>query len=198
MAGINNNVPFGNGYRLEPSGAREFQLMQQASTNVGTYNVTGSPEGVVPANPSSLCHDPVSGILYRKNSGTGNTGWVVVGSGSGGIVSWVDVTSGASPVALVPSTGYVSHDPASNVTFTLPTTSAFGLVIRVVNAEASFNWTITQAAGQSIQYGIKSTTVGTGGSLTSTSIGDAVELLCIVANTTWIVLSSNGGNITYV
>lgn len=37
----------------------------------------GSPEGVVPANPGSIyCSD--NGNVYRKGSGTGNTGWVAM------------------------------------------------------------------------------------------------------------------------
>lgn len=52
-----------------------------------TYG-TGSPEGVVTGNVGDIFHrtDGGSGtVLYVKESGTGNTGWVAVATGSGGI-----------------------------------------------------------------------------------------------------------------
>lgn len=75
MAGFDNEVLYVNGERLEPSQALSIILMQQAATDVARINYTGDPEGNVAANPSSLCHDPSSGLIYRKVSGTGNTGW---------------------------------------------------------------------------------------------------------------------------
>lgn len=51
---------------------------------------------------------------------------------------------------------------------------------------------ITQKAGQQILFNTSATTVGTGGSLASTANYCAIELLCIEANTKWVVLSSVG------
>ena len=42
------------------------------------YSVTGSPEGVLAAGPGSLAHRVDIGRLYVKESGTGNTGWLLV------------------------------------------------------------------------------------------------------------------------
>lgn len=75
MAGFDNEVVYMSGERLEPSQALSITLMQQTATDVARINYTGDPEGNVAANPSSLCHDPSSGLIYRKVSGTGNTGW---------------------------------------------------------------------------------------------------------------------------
>jgi hypothetical protein len=44
---------------------------------------------------------------------------------------------------------------------------------------------ITQGAGQQILAGSASTTVGAGGSLTSTNFGDVVVLRCVQPNLTW-------------
>lgn len=41
---------------------------------------TGTPEAVVTASVGSLCVDTTNGKLYIKATGTGNTGWVVVGT----------------------------------------------------------------------------------------------------------------------
>jgi hypothetical protein len=81
MAGIDNDVNFGQGYRLEDTPSSKYPLMQQDATDVGQYNNAGSPEGVVSANPGSLCHDRTNGVIYYKNTGTGNTGWVLIPSG---------------------------------------------------------------------------------------------------------------------
>jgi hypothetical protein len=39
---------------------------------------------------------------------------------------------------------------------------------------------------QYIQLGNRTTTVGTGGSLTSQNVGDSLKLVCMSANTKWI------------
>lgn len=80
MAGFDNTVVFSAGERLSPSSAQDIIRMQESATSVARVNYTGNPEGNVSANPSSLCHDPVSGNIYFKQSGTGNTGWVLITS----------------------------------------------------------------------------------------------------------------------
>lgn len=87
MPGSNNKVHFSNGYRLEPSAAEEWQLMQDApnTDDVSCINNSGSPEGIVPANPGSICHDRTNGNIYVKRTGTGVTGWALLNTGSSGI-----------------------------------------------------------------------------------------------------------------
>jgi len=76
MAGFDNEVMFAPGERLETSNAQSIQLMQDGiASNVSRINFVGDPNGLVAANPSSICHDPVSGFFYLKVSGTGNTVW---------------------------------------------------------------------------------------------------------------------------
>lgn len=77
MAGFDNEVMFSLGERLLPSTSQAISLMQQTATDVATINYTGDPNGNVAANPSSVCHDPVSGNVYYKQTGTGNTGWLL-------------------------------------------------------------------------------------------------------------------------
>ena len=48
-------------------------------TGIQIYTGTGSPEGVVTADPGSIYFDitdPAAPIQYVKGSGTGNTGWI--------------------------------------------------------------------------------------------------------------------------
>ena len=56
-----------------------FQQIEIGNT-AGTLGVivstgSGSPEGIITANPGSMFLSN-NGNVYRKNSGTGNTGWV--------------------------------------------------------------------------------------------------------------------------
>ena len=85
MSGFDNEVLVSVGERLESSNSQAIFLMQQSATDVARINYSGDPEGFVNANPSSLCHDPVSGNVYIKQTGTGDTGWVQISSGGGGI-----------------------------------------------------------------------------------------------------------------
>lgn len=108
-------------------------------------------------------------------------------SGSGGI-SWNEVT-GTSQVASV-NNGYITNN-AGLVTVTLPDTAALGSVVRIVGKGAG-GWKVAQNASESIHFGNVVTTTGVTGYLASTHQYDAVELLCITANTTWVVISSVG------
>lgn len=113
------------------------------------------------------------------------------GSGGGGGLTWNEVT-GTSQTASVDN-GYIANN-ASLVTITLPTTAAVGSVVRVAGSGVG-GWRVAQNTGEKIYFGDNSTTSGTGGYLEFTQQFDAVELLCIVADTEWTVISSQG-NIT--
>ena len=100
-------------------------------------------------------------------------------------------STGATQAAAVDN-GYVTNR-GGGVTVTLPDTAAFGSVVRIAGKLGT--WVVAQNAGETIHFGNQDTTVGAGGSLTSTDDSDCVELLCTTANTDWTVLSSVG-NIT--
>jgi hypothetical protein len=74
---------------------------------------------------------------------------------------------------------------------TLPVTAAVGDVIEVVNT-VSTGWQIAQNANQFISMGASSTTVGVGGSLSSTGMGDTVRLVCYIQDIGFWVVSSIG------
>ena len=104
-----------------------------------------------------------------------------------------NVETGTSANMAV-NNGYIANN-AGTVTFTLPDSAAVGDIVRVTSIQAA--WSIAQNAGETIYFGSSSTTTGVGGSLTSTDTRDAIELVCVVANTDWQALSSIG-NITIV
>jgi hypothetical protein len=80
MSGFDNEVLYAIGERLEPSTAQAIGLMQKTVNDVSIINNAGTPEGVVSANPASLTHDRSNGQLYLKRTGTGNTGWLPIGT----------------------------------------------------------------------------------------------------------------------
>lgn len=81
-SGIQNAVLYAEGEKISATSSRSMSDMQQETTDVGKINYTGDPNGFVPANPGSTCHDPVSGNVYIKQTGTGNTGWVQITTGT--------------------------------------------------------------------------------------------------------------------
>jgi hypothetical protein len=84
---------------------------------------------------------------------------------------------------------------AGDVTVTLPATAVIGSEVQVSNLQGGF--TVAQNAGQSITVGNLTTTTGTGGSLSSSDLGDNVILKCVVANSGWYAYAIQG-NLTVV
>lgn len=110
----------------------------------------------------------------------------------GGGITWNNV-AGTTQTAAVDN-GYVCAN-AALTTVTLPTTAPFGSVVRVTGLGAA-SWKIDYGTGVLIHFVDTGTdTTITTGSLTCQDRYGSVELLCVVADTTWNVISS-GGNIT--
>ncbi len=132
-------------------------------------------------------------VLTAASGQATGTQWAAPAGGGGGVASWVDVSGTSQAMAV--NIGYMANN-GSLVTMTLPSTAAQFSVLRVAGKGAG-GWKIAQNASQLINIGNQVTTTGTGGSLASTNQYDALELLCITANTTWVALSG-WGNITVV
>lgn len=132
-------------------------------------------------------------VLTADSTQTSGIKWAAASGGSGGVTTWVDVTGTSQTIAI--NTGYIA-DNAALVTLTLPTTAAQGTTFRIAGNGAG-GWLLAQNASQTVKFGNTATTAGVGGSLASTDAGDALECLCVVANTTWRVLSAVG-NLTVV
>jgi hypothetical protein len=150
----------------------------------------------IPADPNAdriLFWDDSAGVhaYLEVGSGLSLTDTTITATGSGGGITWSEVT-GTSQAGAVNS-GYIANN-AALVTVTLPTTAAVGDVVRVAGKGAGL-WKVGQNASEMIHFGNLTSTTGTGGSLTATHRRDCVELICVVADTEWVVLSSVG-NIT--
>ena len=139
MAGIQNNIIYGGGYKLQTSSARDISDMQMLASDVSKVNHIGSPEGVVSANPSSLCHDPVSGIVYIKQTGVGNTGWAVLSTSTTGLNTLTDdvgtvITPSLTNIQLV---GHVVEQGSTKFS-----TVVQGAAIANINPMASSRWIV--------------------------------------------------------
>ena len=139
-----------------------------------------------------LYYRSAPGTLARLGIGTNGQSLVV----SSGLPAWANVSAmswttvtGTSQAAAVNS-GYIVNSGTLS-TITLPATAAIGSVLEIVGVGAG-GWRIAQAAGQQIVFGNISNSAGTGGQLNSTHQRDAIRLVCIVADTTWQVVSSIG------
>ncbi len=109
--------------------------------------------------------------------------------------NWVDQTT--SSVTMTPNTGYTANAGASLISFTLPATSAVGDTLEI-NGLGSGLWIVLQGAGQQIVDSPSYTTLGTGGSLSSTGQYDNAVFRCLVADTIWTVTAQNGTGLDYV
>ncbi len=109
----------------------------------------------------------------------------------GGGFTWTVIT--ADQTAAV-GNGYICNK-AGLLTLTLPASSAVGTIIEVTGMNTAVGWRIAQGSGQTIHFGAMNTTTGATGYLQATAIYDSVRIVCNIANTDWIVLSSEG-NIT--
>lgn len=124
--------------------------------------------------------------LVTINSSTSQLGVTPLSPSS--LFPWQEITT--SQTAAV-NNGYFINSVGS-MNLALPTTSAVGDAIEAVVVSNGSTLNITQAAGQQIFIGNTNTTLGAGGSLQSTSIGDAIKLVCRTANTVWYVTSTMG------
>jgi hypothetical protein len=149
----------------------------------------GSFYQTIENNGSSLPQEAIlnfvgANVSIADNPGNGSTDVTISTTAS---TPWTVVT-GAT--ALVTLHGYFSNS-SSNVTFTLPATAGVGATFYVSNMNSG-NIVIGQNSGQTIQFGNKVSTSGTGGNVTGTSIGDSLTIVCNVANDVFTVINSVG------
>lgn len=135
-----------------------------------------------------------AGKVIAVKSGGGS--FELINQASGGSNDFVVLGSSSTSQTISKNGEYVSTS-SDLVTFALPISGIpAGSKFRIAGFGEG-GWKITQNANQSIHFGNQNTTVGVGGYLASTNAKDAVEIVCVVANTTFSVISSIG-NITII
>lgn len=133
-------------------------------------------------------------IVGGAGIATSGAGSTITISAVGAGFTWNDATTATVP--LVVENGYVT-DRGGGVTYTLPATAIFGATIIIVGKLGA--WTVAQNANQQITFGSSSSTIGVGGSIASTNVGDCIEMVVITAgaSTVWRIRNAVG-NITVV
>jgi len=98
---------------------------------------------------------------------------------TGGGTSTVVVTTTSATMSV--STNYIANN-AALVTLTMPATANPGDIIRV-SGLGTGGWKVQCNGGQVINFGANPTS--SGGTVSSTNTFDAMEITCLVANTTF-------------
>lgn len=182
MAGFDNDCVYGNGADFSTAGAGGGSLANGLFTDgqiwIGSTAVNG---GGTHVNVGTIAAG--TGISVTNGAGT-----ITVATTGGVPIIWSAVSVNT---AMAVNHGYIAISPGGALTFSLPAVSAVGDQLALI-LDGSTSFTITQGAGQTIRLGNAITTAGVGGSMTSTQQGDAVTLVCSVANLKWNVFSSMG------
>lgn len=125
-----------------------------------------------------------TGISITNGSGT-----ITIAASAGGL-AWSTI-AGTTQAAAVNS-GYIIGN-ASQTTVTLPATAAIGDTVAILGSGAA-GWVLAANTGQTIRFGSSQT--ASAGNLTSAAQYDNVQVRCMVANTTWQVVSSVSQGLT--
>jgi hypothetical protein len=160
------------------SGATNFT--GGVTANTLTVSATTDPVkfiGLQPASDTSLLTVDGTGVVHTISSNSLGLSW----------------NRAVSPLTASTNNGYITT-ASTTTTITLPSSATLGTVIEIAGNGTGL-WVLQQQSGQSIRFGIVSTTTTTG-VLSATSQGDCVRLLCTTTNTGFQVLSSIG-NIFY-
>jgi hypothetical protein len=172
----------------------QFLAASQASavtTNTGSFN------GWLSAADTNVqaALDTLDDVLIG-----GTAGQVVTSNGAGtkptfqapaaGGMTWTEETG--TPVSAAVDHGYILNKN-SLVTVNLPATAAVGKTIGFQGSGTGL-FSVVAAAGDIIHFGNQDTSGG--GSLTATNRYDALEVICIVADSEWSVRGIAQGNLT--
>jgi len=186
---------------LYPNGTGTVNIQGQTANTVATYGASGAMQGVGPLTNGQLLigstgAQPVAANLTSTGGSvtiTNTAGGInLEAAGGGSSFTWSVVT--ASTASIAANTGIIT-DNATSVAVTLPATAAVGDMFRVVAKGGSgASFVLGVSTGQSIRFGNTFTTTSSG-TLSATQLGDAVEVVCSVANTAFIV-TSVVGNLT--
>lgn len=173
--------------KFNSSGEAEWLQLLTGASSPGIDSIT-TDDGAPAVEPDGNGNVNIVGGVGCTVAGQGPGDTVTINV-SGGGHNWV-VAQNATQ-AMVVNTGYIV-DRMAGITFTLPTTSAVGDIVRIVGMTGL--WTLACNAGETMYIGNTNATITTG-TLVSTNAGDCVELVCITVDTNWRVMSMVG-NIT--
>ena len=132
-------------------------------------------------DPSAATLSAGTGISITNASGSITIN--AVGAG----LTWSKIT--ADQTAAV-NNGYICNK-AGVLTLTMPSTSAIGDVVAVININTAADTKVLSANPGQLQLGSSLATANTG-NFVSTALGDTMYLVCTTANTTWYAVAVTG------
>ena len=158
---------------------------------MATNNATNQPQlttnGQLVIGSATANNGKVSTLTAGTGIGITNAdGGITIASSGVGSLVWNDV-SGTTQAAAV-NQGYIISN-ASQTTVTLPATAAEGSVFAIAGKGAA-GWILQMNTGQTFHFG--SSASSSAGSLTSTNLYDSVTIVCVTANTTFVVIAAQG------
>ena len=160
--------------------------IKDVAGNAATFNITITPaSGLIDGAASLVLANNYDSVNVVSD---GTNYWITAEANVPSLLPWTNVSGTSTTMSA--NNGYYATN-AGLVTLTLPATIAAGSIIEVLGVGSGL-WKIAQLASQSIQFGNAVSTVGTGGSLSSSAIGDNVRLLCTTANLVFYVLDGSG------
>ena len=143
---------------------------------------SGSPVVINSASP------PTTGQVLTATGATAASWQTPTTMNASGGFNWVTVT--ASSQAISAGTVYIANGSALQ-TFTLPVTANVGDTFQIVGKSTNL-FKVAQNSGQVIHFGDQDSTTGVSGSWQSQTRYDTIEISCVVANTDWQVMDSDG------
>lgn len=189
----------------DPTAEITSSYTSYTSTGDSVFSFTAA--GAITTDFDNISAASGSGDYATGSAGTFTIGNAVISGTAQSIAPGLtviiepSVTNPLTPTVWTPITTNQTLAVNSNYLVTsgalslaLPATSSVGNTISIVLAGGT-SFTITQAAGQSIVVGNQTSTVGTGGSVASSSNGDTIQMVCATANTAWYVSSGGQGNL---
>lgn len=105
------------------------------------------------------------------------------------LYQWTQVTSTPTPITIASGKAYLCKG-TSPLQFKLPTTCFMGFCFKIVGY--SNTWQVLQNEGQFMKLGKLQTTIGTSGSISSTSPSDEIWVVCQSPNIEFNCFPANG------
>jgi len=177
------NVAASNAFRFNVAGSEVQSIKDHLNVVSGTYWAASTGAFGTLTYSSNVISSGTTTLIDPQIT---NTALTVIPDVS---FSWSIESSGTT---LVANQGFISTS-ASPESFPLPTACNVGEIFELTQKGVGAI-TITQAAGQLIVFGNQQTTTGATGSIVSTNPGDAIKLVCTVANLEFQVVTGSIGN----
>lgn len=183
--GTDNNIDI----NMVPKGTGTLAVV--GATNAGTLKLWNAANTFFAAIKAATMASSITWVWPAADATV--SGQPIVSDAAGnlsfsGAVPMTWIAQATTPATISPNTGYIITD-ASTVTLNVPATMAVGTVFAIVGQGAG-GWVLKMNTGQVVNFG--STPSTSGGTLSSANRYDCVEVMCTVANTTFVVRSSEG------